>query len=121
MLLINTIYLLTFNFKNSLKMLKKTYISLLANIFEILFLYFVFSLILSNFDHTNWNGINEDDDNTFYKKFFNRFYFTSTTYSTAGYGDISPKSIRCRIVVMILQTLIILEIVNLSVHIKPTK
>ena len=119
MLLINTIYLLTFNFKSSLKMLKKTYVSLLANLFEIFFLYTIFALILCNYDHTNWLGITEQEDNTFYKKFFNRFYFTSTTYSTAGYGDISPKTIRARIMVMVLQTLILIEIVNLSVHVKP--
>lgn len=119
MLLINTIYLLTFNFKSSLKMLKRTYASLMANLFEIFFLYIVFSLILCNYDYTNWSGITEQEDNTFYKRFFNRFYFTSTTYSTAGYGDIYPKSIRARIMVIILQTLILIEIVNLSVHVKP--
>ena len=83
------------------------------------FLYTIFALILCNYDHTNWLGITEQEDNTFYKKFFNRFYFTSTTYSTAGYGDISPKTIRARIMVMVLQTLILIEIVNLSVHVKP--
>ena len=70
MFLINTIYLLTFNFKKSFKMLKKTYTSLLANLFEIFFLYLIFALILCNFDHTNWSGIEEEDDNTFYKKIF---------------------------------------------------
>lgn len=100
-------------------MFKKTYVSLVATFFEIIFFYCIFALILCNYDYTNWNGISEEEDSTFYKRFFNRFYFTSTTYSTAGYGDIYPKTPKARLIVIILQTFIILEIISLSVHVKP--
>lgn len=119
MLLRQAILLLTGNFKIAYCQLKKVIVSLLGNVSEILFLYILFTFIFCKYDHTHWNGIEEKDDDTFKKKFFNRLYFTSTTYSTVGYGDISPKSQECRTIVMILQTLIIIEIVNLALHIKP--
>jgi len=119
MLLQNILMLLSGNMRGAFCQMKKVATSLAGNLLEIIFLYLIFTLIFCQFDHTHWAGIEEKDDDTFNKKFFNRFYFTSTTYSTAGYGDISPKSTNCRIAVMILQTLIIIEIVNLALHVKP--
>jgi len=119
MLLRQAILLFTGNFKIAFCQLKKVMISLVANMSEIIFLYLVFTMIFCQYDHTHWNGIKEKDDDTFKKKFFNRLYFTSTTYSTVGYGDISPKSTSCRTIAILLQTFIIIEIVNLALHVKP--
>ncbi len=119
MLLKQAILLLTGNFKIAYCQIKKVIVSLIGNLSEMVFLYVVFTLIFCKYDHTHWNGIEEKEDDTFKKKFFNRLYFTSTTYSTVGYGDISPKSTSCRTVAMILQMLIIIEIVNLVFHAKP--
>ncbi len=119
MLLQNFLMLLRGNVKGALCQMKRVATSIAGNLVEIFFLYIIFTLVFCQFDHTHWVGIDEEDDDTFNKKFFNRFYFTSTTYSTAGYGDISPKSTSCRIAVMALQTLIIVEIVNLALHVKP--
>ena len=119
MLLQNLVMLTTGNVRGAICQLKRVATSVVGSLIEILFLYILFTLIFCQYDHTHWSGIEEEQDDTFSKKFFNRFYFTSTTYSTAGYGDISPKSTSCRTVVMILQTLIIVEIVNLALHVKP--
>ena len=83
-----------------------------GNITEILFIYLIFTLIFCSFDYKHWNGIEKKNDDTFKKKFFNRLYFTSTTYSTAGYGDVSPKSNKCKIAVMVLQLMILIETVG---------
>jgi len=119
MLLRQAILLLTGNFKIAFCQLKKVMVSLIANLSEIIFLYVLFTLIFCQYDHTHWNGIEEKEDDTFKKKFFNRLYFTSTTYSTVGYGDISPKTPSCRNIAIILQTFIIIELVNLALHVKP--
>mgnify|MGYP006141683623 CR=1 FL=1 len=63
-----------------------------------------FSIIFYNYDHTHFNGLNEKNDTN---KFFNRFYFTITTLSSAGYGDITPKSIEVKVFSIILQTILI--------------
>ena len=119
MLLRQAILLLTGNFKIAFCQIKKVLTSLAMNLSEIIFLYIIFTIIFCQYDHTHWNGIEEKEDDTLQKKFFNRLYFTSTTYSTVGYGDISPKSNSCRTMAMVLQMLIIIEIVNLALHVKP--
>ena len=48
----------------------------------------LFSCIFYLFDHTHFNGIEKLMKKN---KFFHRFYFTITTLSSAGYGDITPK------------------------------
>ena len=63
----------------------------------------VFLVILLAFDHTHWNGIEEEKDQTMGEKLMNRFYFLSTTFSTAGYGDITPNSTTTKIIVIVIQ------------------
>ena len=87
----------------------------------IITLFIVFSLVFYQFDHTHWNGISEEEDDTVKKKFFNRLYFVSSTYSTVGYGDISPKSINCRIAAIVLQSLLVAEIVQLAISLNKLK
>lgn len=50
-----------------------------------------------------FNGLTSEDDDTFWKKFVNRLYFATTTVSTIGYGDITPKSTRMRYTIAIVQ------------------
>ena len=69
-----------------------------------------FTFIFSFFDHKHWNGIDEQEDSDLSKRIFNRFYFVTTTISTVGYGDISPKSYVCKCLVSLLQMFILLEI-----------
>ncbi len=63
----------------------------------------VFLVILLAFDHSHWNGIEEENDQTMSDKLMNRFYFLSTTFSTAGYGDITPKTTMTKMIVIVIQ------------------
>tara|TARA_B100000745_G_scaffold283807_1_gene218080 strand:+ start:694 stop:972 length:279 start_codon:yes stop_codon:yes gene_type:complete len=72
----------------------------------------IFTLLFSFFDHTHFDGFGELDDSTIPKRIFNRLYFTITTVSSVGYGDISPKTTDIRCVVMILQTILIFAVVD---------
>ena len=65
---------------------------------KILKMYFIILLFFSilytifGYNSSDWNGIKKENDNTLIEKFFNRFYFSSITFSTIGYGDISPNT-----------------------------
>ena len=85
-----------------------------ALIFYIL-LIIVLIVILYQFDHTHWNGLDKKNDNTFGKRLINRLYFSTTTLSTAGYGDITPKTISAKIIVMIMQLVILIGIIEFMV------
>ena len=80
---------------------------------EILVIVCIFITILSFFDYTHWNGILEEEDKSIAKKIFNRYYFVTTTLSSVGYGDISPKSYSCKLIVSLLQILIAIHIINI--------
>jgi hypothetical protein len=69
-----------------------------------------FLIILLGYDHSHWNGIDEENDETIIKKLINRFYFLTSTFSTAGYGDITPKTNSCRVIIIILQLFVIIGI-----------
>ena len=70
---------------------------------KLFILMLVFSCVFSAFDDTHWNGIVPEDDVNAFERFTTRLYFTSTTMSTVGYGDIVPKTHTCRNVVVALQ------------------
>ena len=63
-----------------------------------------FSFVFLICDANEFNGLDEESDGLL--KYFNRLYFTMTTMSTVGYGDISPASVRAKIITMVLQALI---------------
>ena len=43
----------------------------------------------------------------------NRLYFVTTTFSSTGYGDISPKSQTARGITILLQLLVVINIISL--------
>ena len=63
----------------------------------------VFSCIFATFGESHWTGIEPSDDVNVFERFMTRLYFTSTTMSTVGYGDITPRTHACRNVVVMLQ------------------
>lgn len=70
---------------------------------KLFILMFIFSCIFAAFDESHWYGIVSADDVNSFERFMTRLYFTSTTMSTVGYGDIAPKTHTCRNVVVALQ------------------
>jgi len=70
---------------------------------------FFFTLLYSTFGYSSddWNGMENENDNTFFEKIFNRFYFSSITFSTIGYGDISPKTFILKILTIMFAVLIV--------------
>ena len=80
---------------------------------EVFLIITIFVIILSFFDHTHWNGIEEEEDKSIIKKIFNRYYFITATISSVGYGDISPKSYICKFIVSTLNIMVAVNIVSL--------
>lgn len=68
-----------------------------------------FTCIFYLFDYTHFNGIEKEHEEN---KFFHRFYFTITTLSSAGYGDITPKTIPVKIISCILQFILIISLMS---------
>jgi len=64
----------------------------------------IFSFLFYRYDYSHFNGLNENNDK---EKLFNRIYFTVTTLSSAGYGDITPKSKEVKLLSIILQFILI--------------
>lgn len=85
-------------------------------VLEILIIGSIFITILSLFDYTHWNGILEEEDKSIAKKIFNRYYFITTSLSTIGYGDISPKSYSCKFIVSLLQILVAIHVISIVGH-----
>ena len=71
-----------------------------------------FTMVFTLFDHTHWNGLDNSNDTKPKDKFFNRLYFTMTTFSSTGYGDISPSSKEARVAVMFVQLLLTVAILD---------
>jgi len=56
-----------------------------------------------------------------FKSAIDPLYFSFTTMSTVGYGDISPKTDRAKLIVMSQQTAILMEIANIIHTLLPIK
>tara|TARA_B100000700_G_scaffold127755_1_gene142990 strand:- start:381 stop:695 length:315 start_codon:yes stop_codon:yes gene_type:complete len=70
----------------------------------------VFTIILFHYDYTNFNGFEKETSNS--QKIMNRLYFTMTTFSSTGYGDVSPHSPEVRIITMILQFILVIAMLG---------
>lgn len=92
---------------------------MIVNIFNA-FIYYLFTIVFSTFvflllDSTHFHGLElEDKENhSLVTKFFDRLYFSSTTLSTVGYGDITPKSHMAKMVTIVLQFISTIGIISI--------
>ena len=82
--------------------LSERYLKKVAKLSTIgIFIVLFFTIIVHFFDHTHFNGFGKKEDEE--KKLLNRIYFTMTTFSSTGYGDISPGSTPVKLITMLLQ------------------
>lgn len=81
---------------------------IIKSLFFVFLLSLCFSIVLSLFDYTHWNGIDEKEDENMITKILNRLYFVTTTMSSVGYGDISPKSHITKILVIMMQMFVVI-------------
>jgi len=79
---------------------------------EVLLLILGTTFILTFLDHRHFKGIDEEDDRDLFSKVKTRMYFSMTTLSTVGYGDIVPKSDVARFITLIMQMMVMLSIRN---------
>ena len=91
--------------------------NLLRRTTEALFFMGLAALALCLWPAGHWSGISAESEKTFPAKLFNRFYFVSTTFSSVGYGDITPTSVSSRAAVVVLQVLVTVAVIDkLLVH-----
>jgi len=69
----------------------------------------IYTIACPTTDH--WKGLTDDNDKTMFDKFFNRLYFSLTTMTTIGYGDISPLSKTARSIVLLQMFIFVLKII----------
>jgi len=88
------------------------YLVLLINRFTVYMFIIIFAsviLLIRGWDTNDWYWWEEPNDSTFREKLLNRFYFSAVTFSTVGYGDITPKSSELKLLVSVLSILILTE------------
>lgn len=69
----------------------------------------IYTIACPTTDH--WKGIQDDQDKTVFDKFFNRLYFSLTTMTTIGYGDIAPVSKRARSIVLLQMFIFVIKLI----------
>lgn len=79
--------------------------------------FFMLSLFVSVFlffcrDSSHFHGIKKSEDKLLSDAFLNRFYFVLITFTTIGYGDITPKSKRARIITCLIILFIMISILK---------
>ena len=70
-------------------------------LFRVFIILVVFAALFSLLDDIHFN-YNYTPQPGFWNKIVERFYFTLVTISTVGYGDITPKTALCRLLVILL-------------------
>tara|TARA_B100001094_G_C18136589_1_gene775460 strand:- start:804 stop:1154 length:351 start_codon:yes stop_codon:yes gene_type:complete len=80
---------------------------------ELFFIFILVLILITCLDYTHWNGIDKDEDSNLFDKILNRIYFLSSSVSTTGYGDISPKSRVAKIIVIIIQIYVTINVATL--------
>ena len=71
----------------------------------------IYTIACPTTDH--WKGLTEANDKTLFDKFFNRLYFSLTTMTTIGYGDIAPVSKTARSIVMLQMFIFVLKLTSI--------
>ena len=85
------------------KYLRDAGIIFLVNILFVIFFSIIYFFIR---DEKNWNGL---DQNSLW---YDAFYFSFTTMTTIGYGDISPKSSLAKTFCIVQQLMVLFQLVN---------
>lgn len=67
-------------------------------------------------DKDDWVGMDDDDDTTI-DRFFNRLYYTVIVFSTIGFGDISPKSKKTKVLTIFHSLLNFFFEINLFINV----
>lgn len=77
--------------------------SKMKNLFMIFLVNIVYSVVYLTFcyDDKHWTGMSESDTTPLFDKLFNRLYFSVVTFSSVGYGDITPVTQTARSLVMV--------------------
>ena len=70
------------------------------------------NLVLCRDASVHFTGLPHDEDDTFAKAFGNRFYFSASVFSTAGFGDISPRSTLCRVVTLAMLFVVLFQVLD---------
>jgi hypothetical protein len=78
----------------------------------------IFTLICRDARH--FTGISAATDANLGRAFFDRLYFTVTTFTTIGLGDVTPASIRARSVVMVIALVFLVVILKSLDNIRTT-
>ena len=91
------------------------YILLLKQTAVVLGTVILFSLIFlaAGYKTEDWNGLDKENDDTLSKKYGNRLYFSIISFSTLGYGDITPKKPLVKGFTCFLAIIILLELSTL--------
>ena len=63
-------------------------------------------------DYRHFKGIEKKDYVKFWDAYFNRFYFILITFTTIGYGDISPVSKTARFITVFIILVIMISILK---------
>jgi len=79
-------------------------------IFIILIIFWLLLVLFCKDGDIHFNGLNKENDSTISDKLFNRFYFSTVTLTTLGYGDISPKSRTARTITLVFVLIIFLTL-----------
>ena len=79
-------------------------------LYSVVIIALVFTIILCLLDNSHFNGLETEEH--IHERIINRLYFTMTTVSTVGYGDITPRSIPCRIITMLLMLIVTIGVAN---------
>ena len=71
--------------------------------FVILLTIFILSVVLLLFcrDSEHFHGLDKKLDQNIFGALFQRFYFITTTLTTIGYGDIAPRTLRAKVIVLL--------------------
>ena len=74
----------------------------------------IFTILFSFIPDDQWINMETKniDEQTWFDHIFNRLYFVMTTFSTAGFGDIYPKSKYARFATMLLQLCVIIVVLD---------
>jgi hypothetical protein len=74
----------------------------------------VFTTLFSLLPNEHWNNMNNEEniEQSLVDYIFNRIYFVMTTFSTTGFGDISPVSKYAKICTMLLQLSVVIMVID---------